>query len=169
MDIKERNKQIKKALGREFGYRNVSVRGGRGTAYGWVHVKIRIPKPHEGECGLYCDDCAKAKEDAERKVWEILEKTGLYDELGTWYDDMGYKHKEITLDIELDESMAKQEREKEEIDGDGYKVIYEGSWTWIKFEQKPAEEVRAKLKEMGFRFSRKRLAWYMPKKVEVSV
>jgi hypothetical protein len=39
-DIAARNRQIKKTLEQAFGRGKVSVRGDRGTAYGWVDVKI---------------------------------------------------------------------------------------------------------------------------------
>jgi len=34
-----------------------------------------------------------------------------------------------------------------------------GCWVWIKFESKPSAEIRAALKEMGFRWSRRRGQW----------
>jgi len=163
VDITERNKRIKKALAREFGYKNVSVRDGRGTATGWVNVKIRIPKPADG-------DIFKAKEEARDRACELLEKTGLCDEVGVWYDDMGIKRKEIIIGVKVDENLKReQKRETVEVDKGSYKVIYEGSWTWVKFDKKPDEEVRAKLKEKGFRFSWKRRAWYTTKKVDVAL
>jgi hypothetical protein len=39
-DIAARNRQIKKVLEQAFGRGKVSVRGDRGTAWGWVDVKI---------------------------------------------------------------------------------------------------------------------------------
>lgn len=34
-----------------------------------------------------------------------------------------------------------------------------GKWVWIKFESKPPAEVRQSLKDMGFRWSRRRGQW----------
>ena len=34
-----------------------------------------------------------------------------------------------------------------------------GRWCWIKFESKPSAEIRTALKEMGFRWIRKRSQW----------
>ncbi|MBW7990168.1 MAG: hypothetical protein FVQ84_09165 [Planctomycetes bacterium] len=34
-----------------------------------------------------------------------------------------------------------------------------GKWVWIKFENKPSAEIRAGLKSMGFRWSRRREQW----------
>lgn len=34
-----------------------------------------------------------------------------------------------------------------------------GKWVWIKFESKPTAEVRQGLKDMGFRWSRRRGQW----------
>lgn len=39
-EIADRNRAIKQTLGKLYGRENVTVRGSRGTAYGWVHVKI---------------------------------------------------------------------------------------------------------------------------------
>ena|SRR5260221_8413264 len=40
MEIAERNRAIKKVLEQAFGRGKVTVRGSRGTAYGWVRVHI---------------------------------------------------------------------------------------------------------------------------------
>jgi hypothetical protein len=34
----------------KYGRGNVRVQGGRGTAYGWVEMKIRAPKPDKPYC-----------------------------------------------------------------------------------------------------------------------
>jgi len=175
MDIRERNKQIKKVLAKEFGFRNVRVKGDRGTAYGWVNIYVTTRKPHKGECeplfvfGGVCDECRRVRDETERRVWQILRETGLYDELGVYYDDFGDKRTECIVTVQLKEDIEPV-REREEVsNGNGYKVIHEGSWTWVEFKKKPDEEVRAKLKEQGFRFSRRRMAWYKPEKVEVVI
>lgn len=43
-------KPAKKALASRFGYKNVSVKNGKGTAWGWVECKITTTKPIESEC-----------------------------------------------------------------------------------------------------------------------
>jgi len=157
------------------------------TAYGWVHIKVRVERPHKGTCEEWereknkgkdvyfsyvmsygeCEDCYNLRREVEKRVWEILEETGLYNELFTWYDDMGGKHKECTVEVELIE--PKERKEEIVKNGNGYKVVYEGLWTWVYFDEKPSEEVRKKLKEQGFRFSSKRKAWYKPERVEISI
>ena len=59
MDTKERNKEIKTRLEKVFG-RNVSVKGGRGTAHGWVDITIKVDDPcpfkqNEAPCSTYCE------------------------------------------------------------------------------------------------------------------
>ncbi len=44
-----RNAQIKRLLESKFGKGKVHVTGDRGTAYGWVRVKIDAPRPAEGK------------------------------------------------------------------------------------------------------------------------
>lgn len=61
MDVKERNKKVKKILANEFGYKNVNVIGGRGTAYGWCEITIKTPDPcpdkqNVNPCSSYCND-----------------------------------------------------------------------------------------------------------------
>ncbi len=34
-----------------------------------------------------------------------------------------------------------------------------GKWVWIKFESKPSADIRQGLKDMGFRWSRRRCQW----------
>ena len=39
-------------------------------------------------------------------------------------------------------------------------VKYDRDWTWVKFSEKPSAEIRKALKELKFRWSRKRGQWY---------
>jgi hypothetical protein len=97
----ERNRQIKKALSEEFGYKNVRVRGGRGTAYGWIDITIKAPAPHE--CNdWHCLTCNELRNKIRQRAWEILKKIGLESIIGTYYDDMGYAHKECIIEVELE-------------------------------------------------------------------
>ena len=63
LDIKKRNQELKKILSKEFGAKNVSVTGSRGTAYGWVTMTVKTPDPcpfkqDETPCSSYreCKD-----------------------------------------------------------------------------------------------------------------
>ena len=61
MTPQERNKEVKKILSKSFGQKNVSVRGGKGTAYGWCDITIKTEDPcpfkqHVDPCSLYCED-----------------------------------------------------------------------------------------------------------------
>jgi len=172
MTIKERNRKIKEVLAKEFGWRNVKVKGGRGTSYGWVDIYITAKKPHKGECknkglGGICEQCRRKIEEVKSKAWEILEREKLTDELFTWHDDMNNKRYECTITIKLDEHVKEpQKRDVTEIEKENYKIVYEGNWTWIYFKEKPNEEIRSKLKDMGFKFSKRRIAWYLSQKVD---
>ena len=114
MKLVERNKQIKWALSQAFGRKNVHVRGGRGTAYGWVHIDVDIPAPHEGECPQpdwvwattpyvfeECDECRAARDAAEMRVWDVLRETGLINELGKYYDDFGDANYEAVVIVRV--------------------------------------------------------------------
>ena len=38
---------IKKALAKKYGYKNVSVKNGSGTAWGWVDATVKIDEPKD--------------------------------------------------------------------------------------------------------------------------
>lgn len=91
MAYAERNRLIKKVLTTAFGAGRISVRGGRGTASGWVTVDIAYaPKDRDER------DTLKAK------VWELFAAAKI--EIGTYgYDDPGSDYgfgKEIHLNFE---------------------------------------------------------------------
>ena len=107
MNTAERNRAIKKALSREFGAKNVRVRGGRGTAYGWVDVTVTIPVDFQVSDGMYYTEKAKVVMDQTRsRVIQILKREGLWDQLGIWYDDdpNATERKEIIIDVNLKEA-----------------------------------------------------------------
>lgn len=45
MDVLVRNAGIKRLLVERYGKGNVRVKGGTGSAYGWVHVRFAFPQP----------------------------------------------------------------------------------------------------------------------------
>lgn len=79
MTIAERNRAIKRTLESAFGKGKVSVRGSRGTAYGWVNAEIDwTPR-----------DIDQASE-MKTHVWALLTAAKLDSEIGTYgYDDPG--------------------------------------------------------------------------------
>jgi len=44
----------------------------------------------------------------------------------------------------------------------GARVFHVGTWIWAAFESQPTPEVRAKMKELGFHFHRRRITWQLP-------
>lgn len=76
-DIATRNRQIKKVLSQAFGQGKVTVRGSRGTGYGWVTVKIDYEPRSRDE-----------QRELTAKVWELFAAAKI--EIGTYgYDDPG--------------------------------------------------------------------------------
>lgn len=101
--VATRNRLIKKALVgafREYGW-EVNVKGDRGTAYGWVDIKVKAKKPHSEDCDWRCQICNELRDKVRQRVWQILEETGLDKELYSYTDDMGYEHKECNITVEL--------------------------------------------------------------------
>ncbi len=78
-DIAARNRAIKKTLELAFGRGKVSLRGSRGTAYGWVSVNIDWT-PRDVE----------QRGEMTEQVNKLLDAAGLLKEIGTYgYDDPG--------------------------------------------------------------------------------
>ena len=79
MSCAARNREIKKVLTKAFEGRKVTVRGSRGTAYGWVRVDIDwTPR-----------DPDQARE-MEAEIWKLFGAAGLSKSIGTYgYDDPG--------------------------------------------------------------------------------
>ena len=106
MDIKQRNKNLKKTLTKVFNKNQVSVRGGTGTATGWVDIDITLSEPINCQCdkmfgtGMdrqpgYCPICKdllnKARERADNAIKDI--------EFYTHTDDCNAEHKEYVLQV----------------------------------------------------------------------
>jgi predicted sugar kinase len=99
MEVAERNRLIKKDLAKIFGYKNVSVQGDRGTAYGWIDITIKQPKPHIEECNFNCPICNKKEEEIREQVKEVLKK--YENELSYYYDDFGEKRAEVIIRVDF--------------------------------------------------------------------
>ena len=143
LSVKERNRLIKKVLAKEFGYKNVRVKGLRGTAYNWVHITVTVPKPHVGSCEEWekqknegkkvyvstirfgeCEECKNKKDETKRRIWEILEENDLVKELGRYYDDMLYWQYECIIDVKLVELDTNKKDRPKIIEGNKYyKVV----------------------------------------------
>lgn len=99
----------KQALAKKFGYKNVSVTNGHGTAWGWVHAKVPFIKPIDCYCATtttftgVCQVCSKAMNDqrleAERimlQAWEKMDMTPY-----TYTADDGYdsQHNDVIVEF----------------------------------------------------------------------
>ncbi len=88
MDIKARNKQVKAILSNRYGSKAVSVRNGRGTAWGWCEVSIDIPRPEncthsednpsDPDYTFYCLPCKRAMQEASLEAEKLLEGVEFY-------------------------------------------------------------------------------------------
>ena len=77
MTIAERNRLIKKILSHAFGQGKVTVRGGRGTSRGWIHLNIDYT-PHDLE----------RRREVTALIWKLFEKANI--KIGTYgYNDPG--------------------------------------------------------------------------------
>lgn len=84
MQIAERNRLIKKILKQAFDC-NVTVRGSRGTAYGWVTVKIDYT-PHDREMAR----------ELKAKIWQLFDAAKIQIDTYGYNDpgsDYGYGNK----------------------------------------------------------------------------
>lgn len=92
MSYAERNREIKKILEAQFGRGKVTVKGSRGTAYGWVSIHIDYsPKDNEHRSQIT------------KVIWKMFEAKDI--KIGTYgYDDPGSDYgygKKIHLDFNL--------------------------------------------------------------------
>ena len=108
MTTAERNRKLKAVLVEEFGKGNVTVRGDRGTAYGWVHVKIKVPAFQYSEAETQMPVVARRDHFSARRsrVFDLMREHGIT--VGTYgYDhpgsDYGFGSK---ISIDFDEQPA---------------------------------------------------------------
>jgi hypothetical protein len=74
MNIAIRNAAIKKLLVACYGKGNVCVTGGKGSSYGWVHVRFNSAQPVGVMYG-----------DTKRSIVQACNEAGLY--IDTYYDE----------------------------------------------------------------------------------
>lgn len=74
--------------------KNVSVKGGRGTAYGWCNIYIKTPDPcpdkqHENPCSFYCSDgICKGNGNTIRGGWGETARQIKWSEIRTKVDEL---------------------------------------------------------------------------------
>ena len=85
---------VKKALVNKYGYKNVSVNNGKGTAWGWV--QIRLDQPHAKDCSCegynYGQSCKDVINNTNHEA-EVLAKKAIKEsgqEAYKFYSDDGY-------------------------------------------------------------------------------
>lgn len=95
MDIATRNRTIKKVLTQAFPGKKITVRGSRGSAYGWVSVKIdHTPVNRESRDALTV------------AIWKLFDINGIkidtygYDDPGSDYGYGKKIHLEMNTDLE---------------------------------------------------------------------
>jgi hypothetical protein len=95
----ERILPIKKALADRYGYKNVSVKNGTGTAWGWVEARIIVDRPADCGCEarLICDHSRAVSQEAETIARDALKNVGL--EFYKYSSDMGGDHDEFLLQV----------------------------------------------------------------------
>lgn len=85
IDIATRNRQLKKVLEAHYGRGQVRVTGGKGTSYGWVHVRVAIvPGDWQAEY---------------RRVHELVTAAGI--ELSHYNSDEGNGPRMACMNIEF--------------------------------------------------------------------
>ena len=96
MEVNARNKQVKVILSKLFGHENVSVKGGRGTAYGWCEVAISAGKRLSDEEFYTEEECALMNGISKRAEAAVL---GC--EFYKYPDDMGGDNKMLLIQVNL--------------------------------------------------------------------
>jgi hypothetical protein len=96
MDVVERNKKVKKVLSAIFGASNVSVRNGRGTAWGWCEIDIVAGERIEAD-GFYSQEERNIINTAHDKAEQAIKDIEFYH----YSDDMGYDYAEVLIQVNL--------------------------------------------------------------------
>lgn len=91
--IAERNRAIKRALEQAFGRGKVAVRGSRGTAYGWVRVRINYAPRNLAEA-------QKLYSMAQQLACLAAKESG--HPIGSYCSDDGYNTDHPTINIDFD-------------------------------------------------------------------
>ncbi len=130
MDFNTRNKQIKAALCKVYNRKDVRVVGGRGTATGWVEIKVMLDRPSDCTCniveqvrtwskdkstykyraqldpldyrsGYYCHKCKALYEIQDKRVSEIVNTCGAWFTHYTSDDGYGTERRECLTQVEV--------------------------------------------------------------------
>lgn len=81
---KQITKLVKKTLAAKYGHINVSVKRGRGTAWGWVEATVELDAPETPSQAIRTAETQEAM----RLVYEAMAKAGL--KFYTYTSDDGY-------------------------------------------------------------------------------
>lgn len=90
---------VKKALAAKYGYKNVSVKNGQGTAWGWVCATVKTGKLPQDR--MFTEQerefANQTRTEAEKIAHEAVEKEGL--KFYTYCSDYGNENSEFNLTI----------------------------------------------------------------------
>lgn len=98
----------KQALAKKYGYKNVSVKNGRGTAWGWVEVSVSTKKPITSCDGIHtgwdtCYTCQEASRNIEHEASRIMyaawQKEGLKPYTYTQDDGYGSERDDVLISV----------------------------------------------------------------------
>lgn len=97
---KNRCQIVKRVLANKYGFQNISVKKGKGTARSWTEISINVKKPVNclGDNPSYCQVC----KDTANKIREEAERLAIESgaDFGQWYPEVGVEPDyEITTDI----------------------------------------------------------------------
>lgn len=96
IDVKLRNKQVKKILAGLFGRENVSVLNGRGTAWGWCEISINAGKRLDNT-----ETYSQREKDLMNDIHDKADKAIKDIEFYSYTSDMGSDHKEVLIQVSL--------------------------------------------------------------------
>ena len=90
MTTAQRNRAIKKMLINKTGNKSIKLKGGTGTAYGWIHINLDIVKPDACRCipreWQNCRPCKDFRHETSNNVEKLIVDS-FKDELRTYMSD----------------------------------------------------------------------------------
>ena len=89
--------QVKKAINGHFD--NLSCINGKGTAYGWVTVRLDYPRQAKCCCndGMYCRLCKETMNEVQSRIYTLVNESGT--EFYTYTSEDGYNTESACLNI----------------------------------------------------------------------
>lgn len=140
---------------------------------GVINLFSDVKTPYDGICfnchgrgklytgweTYYENNWPKFSPNPDHRIWHV-EKDGKIVASGVGLSQCRKREGARELAKKIDSAIKAREAKEVFRSGNEVEIKEEGSWVWVTFSRKPKEEVLQRLKELGGRWSKRRMAWY---------